>query len=131
MKLRLTTPTEVVMDMDVSHVSAEDPTGSLGVRPGHADLVTALVPGILVARSPDGGERYAAVDGGVMLVSDDQVDVVSRQAVTGTDVAHLEDTVVAQFEKAAADERANHVAFEKMRSRFMKGIIDFDRADGL
>ena len=40
MKLRILTPTEVLLDKDVVHVTAEDATGSLGIRPGHAALVT-------------------------------------------------------------------------------------------
>jgi F-type H+-transporting ATPase subunit epsilon len=129
MKLRLTTPTEVVLDMDAVHVTVEDPTGSLGLRPGHAPLVTALVPGILVVRGAGGSERYAAVNGGVLVADGETVEVVSRQAVSGTDIAHLDGTVVAGFEKDVEGDRANHAAFEKMRIRFMKGMLEFDRAD--
>ena len=129
MKLRVMTPTEVVLDEEVIHVTAEDPSGSLGIRPGHTGLVTALVPGLVTARSAGGTEQYVAVDGGVLLVSDDGVDIVSRQAVAGSDMRHLEDTVIAGFERDAEDDRTNHAAFEKMRIKFLKGIVDFDRAE--
>ena len=68
MKLRVLTPTEVVLDEDVVHVSVEDPTGSLGFRPGHAPLVTPLVRGILTARDAAGRERYVALDGVISLI---------------------------------------------------------------
>ena len=128
MKLRVLTPTDVVLDEDVVHVTVEDPTGSLGIRPGHAPLVTPLVRGILMARRPGGAEHYAAVNGGVMLVSRDRVEVVSRQAVASDDLRHLEDTVLAQFDKEADADRANHVAFERMRINFMRRVLEMDTA---
>ena len=128
MKLRVLTPTEVVLDEDVIHVTVEDPTGSLGIRPGHAPLVTPLVRGILMARRTGGGEHYAALNGGVMLVSRDLVEVVSRQAVASDDLGHLEDTVLAQFEKEADADLTNHVAFEKMRISFMRRVLEMDTA---
>jgi len=128
MKLRVFTPSEVVLECDVAHVTAEDPTGSLGVRPGHAPLVTPLVRSVLVAREPGGRERYVAVDRGVMLVDGELVRVAVRQAVAGADIGELERTALARFEKEADEDRANHVAFEKMRISFMRNLLEMDRA---
>ena len=127
MRLRVFTPTEVVYEDDVKHVTVEDPTGSLGIRPGHAPLVTPLVKGILMARADD-GEHYVALNGGVMIVTGRQVDVVSRQAVASDDLAHLEDDVLASFEHLTDNEKKNHVAFERMRLDFMKRMLDLEHA---
>jgi F-type H+-transporting ATPase subunit epsilon len=129
MKLRVLTPAAVVLDRDVVHVTAEDATGSIGVRPGHAPFVTALVPCIVTARSAGGAETYVAVNSGVMLVGAEGVEIAARQAVISDDLRHLEETVVAGFEKAAQGDRANRAAFEKMRVQFMRGVLEFDRAD--
>lgn len=129
MKLRVLTPSEVILEQDVTHVTAEDPTGSLGIRPGHATLMTPLVPGIVIARSESGSQRYVAVNGGVMLVDSNTVEIVSRQAVTGTNRAELETKVVAGFEKDNDDDRANRAAFEKLRISFMRGVVELDMAD--
>jgi len=126
---RITTPTDVVLEEDVRHVTAEDPTGSLGIRPGHAPLVTSLIPGIIVVRTTAGQEKYVAVNGGVLLVADETVDIVTRTAVLDTDLARLESSVVSEFEKEADAGRANHVAFERMRLSFMKEMLEFDRAE--
>ena len=128
MKLRVFTPVEVVLEADVVHVTVEGPTGSVGVRPGHAPLVTPLVRGILMARSADRRHRYVAVNGGVMIVNDDLVEVVSRQAVAGDDLTHLEDHVLARFEQEDDEDRTNRVAFETMRIDFMRRILEMDRA---
>ncbi len=129
MKLRITTPTKAIIEQEVVHVSAEDPTGSLGIRPGHAPLVTPLVPGVVTARAAGGGEQYVAVNGGVMVVNGEAIEIVSRQAVASQDLAHLEQTVVAGFEKEMENDKANRMAFEKLRVTFMRGVLDYDRAD--
>ena len=128
MKLRVLTPTEVMLEQEVAHVTAEDLSGSLGIRPGHAPLVTALVPGIVVARAPDGTQRYLAVRGGVMLVGGEEVEIVSRQVVASSDLGHLAETVVKRFEKQDEQDRTNRVAFEKMRLSFMRRVLESERA---
>ena len=129
MKLRVLTPTEVVLEDDVVHVSVEDPTGSLGFRAGHAPLVTPLVRGILTARSADGRERYVALDGGVAIVGNDVVEIASRQAVESDDLDHLERNVVSEFARQAQQDQANFVAFEKMRLSFMRRLLELEKGE--
>ena len=128
MKVRVLAPGRVVLETDAAHVTVEDLTGSLGIRPGHAPLVTALARGILTVRLPGGRERHVAVNGGVMGVRPDMVEVVSRQAVASDDLSGLEDTALAQFEKEERQQQASYVAFEKMRIRFMRNVLEFERA---
>jgi F-type H+-transporting ATPase subunit epsilon len=129
MILRIYTPTEVVLEQEVAHVTLEDPTGSLGIRPGHAPLVTPLVPSILVARDAGGHERYVAVNGGVAVVNADALDVVARQAVESDDLDDLEDNVLTRFELEEQEDKANFVAFEKMRLSFMRRLLEYERAE--
>jgi len=131
MKLRILTPSEVVLEQDVVHVTVEDVTGSLGIRPGHAPLVTPLVPGVVIARGSGGVEKFVAVNGGVMMVSDDSVEIVSRHAVAGTDIAGLTDRVVAGFEKEHEEDKVNRAAFEKLRMSFLRGVVEYDRATAI
>ena len=129
MRLRVLTPTHVVLEQDVVHVTVEDPTGSLGIRPGHAPLVTPLVQGILLARDTEGKERYLALDGGVALVNRDRVDVVSRRAVESDDLEHLELNVLVEFAREAKEDRSNFVAFERMRLSFMRRLLELERGE--
>lgn len=129
MRLTVFTPTEVVLEQEVTHVTVEDPTGSLGFRPGHAPLVTPLARGILVARDTEGAERYVALDGGVAMVDRDEVEVVSRRAVESEDLEHLERNVLAQFRARAEEEKTNFVAFEKMRISFMRQLLRLEKGE--
>ena len=130
MRLQVMSCTAVVLDQEAVHVTVEDPTGSLGIRPGHAPLVTPLVQGIVHVRTQTGSTTYVAVNGGVMVVTPDQVRIASRQAVAGSDLRHLETTVLQQFEAEAEADRTNHTAFEKMRLSFLRRVTDFERSGG-
>lgn len=129
MILRIYTPTEVVLEQEVAHVTLEDPTGSLGIRPGHAPLVTPLVPSILTARDAEGHERYVAVNGGVALVNGDALEVVARQAAESDDLDHLEDNVLTRFAMEDQEDKTNAVAFEKMRLSFMRRLLEYEKAE--
>jgi len=128
MKLRVFTPGEVVLECEAVHVTVEDPTGSLGIRADHAPLVTPLVRGILMVRQPDGVERFVAVDRGVLLVQNDVVLVASRQAVESDSLADLDRISREQFEEEVDLDKSTHVAFEKMRISFMRGVLEMERA---
>jgi len=126
-KLCVYTQTDVLLEEDVSHVSAEAPTGSLGIRPGHAGLVTPLVQSILTVRRPDGTVHYVAVNGGVLVVNGDSVQVVSREAAVSDDLQRLERVVLQSFMEQTEQDRKTHTAFEKMRLDFMRRVLEFER----
>lgn len=128
MKVRVITPTKVVFDADAIHVTVEDVTGSLGIRPGHIPMVTALEACMLLARDAGGTEQYVALDGGVLVVASDTVTVTSRRAVAGDDVEHLEGTVLADFKTEADHERNANAAFQKLRIAFLRRLFDMETA---
>jgi F-type H+-transporting ATPase subunit epsilon len=68
--LRITTPEKILVDAaDVASVRADDRSGCFGILPGHADLLTVLVPCVVRWRTADGVARFCAVHGGVFSVS--------------------------------------------------------------
>ena len=128
MNVAVITPTAVVLDAEAVHVTVEDVTGSLGFRPGHLPLATALAVGLLVARDESGAETYVAVDGGVLVVANDTVTVTSRRAVTGDDLDRLEGTVLEDFRNDAERERSANTTFQRLRVAFLKRLLDLDKA---
>ena len=92
MRLRVTTPTEVVVDREVTYVQAEDPSGRFGILPGHERYLTALVPSILIYRH-NGSEDYVAVRSGVLRVISEGVEVAVRDAHVGESLEELEEII--------------------------------------
>ena len=95
LRLTVTTPTKVLVEADnVLSVRAEDQTGSFGVLPGHADLLTALTPCVLYWTTDNLTASYCAVRGGVFSVSDGRtVGVACREGVVSASLKDLEEKV--------------------------------------
>ena len=96
MRLRLTSPTHVLLDREVTYVQAEDASGRFGVLPGHESYLTALEPSILIYRHRENGreeESYAAVRQGVLRVTREGVQVAVRDAHLSSNLEELLETV--------------------------------------
>jgi F-type H+-transporting ATPase subunit epsilon len=107
--LTVTTPAQILAESaNVTAVRAEDQSGSFGILPGHADLLTVLVPSVLRWRTADGAERFCAVRGGVFTVAAGRnVAVACREGVVGNSLAELEAKVRAvRAQQAEADRKA-------------------------
>jgi F-type H+-transporting ATPase subunit epsilon len=107
--LTITTPAQILVAADnVVAVRAEDRSGSFGVLPGHADLLTALIPSVVRWRTADGAARFCAVRGGVFTVSQGRnVAVACREGVVGDSLDDLEAKVRAvRARQLEADRKA-------------------------
>jgi F-type H+-transporting ATPase subunit epsilon len=107
--LIVTTPGQILVDSgDVAAVRAEDESGSFGILPGHADLLTTLIPSVVRWRTSDGGAHFCAVHGGVFTVSEGRnVSVACREGVLGTSLEDLEAKVRAvRAQQIEADRKA-------------------------
>jgi len=107
--LIVTTPGQILVDSgDVAAVRAEDQSGSFGILPGHADLLTVLVASVLRWRTADGATRFCAVHGGVFTVSAGRnVAVACREGVVGDSLENLEAKVrTVRAEQLEADRKA-------------------------
>src|SRR5262245_3792383 len=80
LKLTIVTPEGTAYENDVSMVTLPAVEGQIGVLPGHVRLMTQIVPGEIIVRTP-GDETYLMVGAGVIEVSGSQVTVVTDMAV--------------------------------------------------
>ena len=107
--LTVTTPGQILVDSgDVAAVRAEDESGSFGILPGHADLLTALVPSVVRWQAADGSTHFCAVRGGVFTVSaGHNVAVACREGVLGDSLEDLQAKVRAvRAQQLEADRKA-------------------------
>lgn len=131
MDLVVTTPTAVAARVaDVAQVRAEDASGGFGIRPGHADLLTALAVSVVSWRGTDGREGHCAVRGGVLTVSGgDHVAVATREAVVGDDLAVLERDVLARFRRAREEEGEARTGARRMHLAAVRHILAYLRPE--
>lgn len=133
MGLTIATPVSVVLSAQaVAQVRAEDPTGGFGIRPGHADFLTALVPSVVIWRDADGRDRYCAVRGGVLTVTGGrQVTVATREAVPGDDLEALEREVVARFLAGEEDEADARTGARQLHLAAVRRMLSMLRPAGV
>lgn len=124
MRLRIVTPLSVVVDEDIDSLRAEDASGSFGIMAGHAPFLTALEISIVSWRK-DKKERFCAVRGGVMTVGvAAAIDIATREAVAGDDLATLDTQVLARFHSDADEERMEHVETVRLQLTAIRRMIN-------
>jgi F-type H+-transporting ATPase subunit epsilon len=132
MRLRITTPLSVVVDEDgVMSLRAEDATGGFGILPRHADFLTSLAISIVSWKSKDEARHYCAVRRGVLSVTAGQdIAIATREAVTGDDLATLDETVLDRFRADTETERTERVQSTRMQLDAIRQIMRHLRSDG-
>lgn len=126
MNLRVLLPFQVFAEKTgVTRIVAETREGSFGLLPHRLDCVASLAPGILIYESEADGEVYVAVDAGVLIKTGLDVLVSVRNAIAGTDLGKLRDSVEREF--LNLDEREQNVrsALAKMESGFIRRLAEF------
>jgi F-type H+-transporting ATPase subunit epsilon len=131
MKLRITTPLAVVIDEDdVLILRAEDASGSFGIQPHHADFLTSLALSVVSWKSSDGSRHYCAVRRGVLSVTAGcNIAVATREAVTGDDLAVLDERILAQFRSDIEAERAERIDSTRLQLTAIRQILRHLRPD--
>jgi F-type H+-transporting ATPase subunit epsilon len=124
-RLRIVTPLAVVVDEDgVVAVRAEDPTGSFGIWPHHADFLTSLAISVVSWESANAARRYCAVRRGVLTVAGGHdIAIATREAVPGNDLASLDETVLARFRADTEIERTEHVESTRLHLNAIRQIM--------
>ena len=131
MRLKVLLPTEVLLDVPVTKVVAEGENGSFCLLPRHRDFVTAIVPGILSLCRADGTEEYLAVAEGVLVKSNSDVLVSTRNAVRSPDLGLLRNTVRTQFQLLDERERVARAAIAKLEADFTRRFIQLGERAGV
>ena len=125
MKLKVSIPTEILVEAQVEKVIAEAENGSFCLLPKHIDFVAALVPGLLSYHTANGAEHFLAVDEGLLVKTGDEVLVTVRSAVRGPHLGRLQQAVRDQFEKLDEQERRARSLLVKLEMGIMRQLAHF------
>jgi F-type H+-transporting ATPase subunit epsilon len=102
---KLVTPTGVLFDGQAEQVNAVNPLGEFGVLADHTNYITALVPGLLTARTADGQTLEYLVTGGLVEVKDGAMTALAQTAEPPEQVEPTDET-----ELRAAEERLSQMS---------------------
>ena len=123
MRLKVLLPTGVLIDTEVTKVIAEAEDGAFCLLPRHVDFVAALVPGLLSFVPLAGHEAFLAVDEGTLVKCGAEVLVSTRQAVPGSDLGQLRQTVETQLRQLDEREAAARAILAKLEADTLRRFV--------
>ena len=124
MNLKILLPYKVFNEtQNVKSIVVETSAGCYGLLPHRLDFAAALVPGILSYEAETGGVHYVAVDEGVMIKAGAQVLVSVRNAVGGTDLGKLHESVDKEFISEDKTEKNVRSVMAKMEAGLMQNLL--------
>ena len=126
MNLKVLLPFQIFAEKTgVVRIVAETHEGSFGLLPHRRDCVAALAPGILIYETKSQDEVYVAVDEGVLVKTGLDVLVSVRNAIGGTDLGQLRDSVEREFLNLNEREQSVRSVMVKMESGFIRRLAEF------
>lgn len=127
MKLKILLPTEILVDEEVTKVTAEAGNGSFCLLPRHIDFVAALVPGLFAfVKAGDGVEEFLAVDEGILVKCGLEVLVSTRKAVRGPELGQLRETVEKTFKVLTDQEKRARSALANLEANFIRRFLKLE-----
>jgi F-type H+-transporting ATPase subunit epsilon len=86
-KLTLVTPEKrVVISQDILEATVPAHRGELNILPGHAPLITTLVPGVMKYKPKSGGEFKASISWGYCNVSPEGLNVLAETVEVANEI---------------------------------------------
>jgi len=126
MNLKVLLPFQIFAEKTgVVRIVAETHEGSFGLLPHRRDCAAALAPGILIYETKAQDEVYVAVDEGVLVKTGLDVLVSVRNAIGGTDLGQLRDSVEREFLNLNEREQSVRSVMVKMESGFIRRLAEF------
>ena len=127
MQVTLRLPAGALFQGPVVGLRAVAASGSFGVLPNHADLVTVLVPSVLTLISEDEQELFFGIDEGLLVKRDAVVSIAVRRGVAGDDLGSLHEKVRASFMEIEDEERAARAALTRLEADMVRRLGRLNR----
>ncbi len=124
MKLKVLIPSSVVVDTEVTKVTAEAANGSFCLLPKHVDFVAGLVPGILQYETEAGEEKFLGASEGVLVKAGSEVLVSTGNAVDGPDLGTLTDRIREELAVLDQREKKARVAASKLEASLVRRFME-------
>jgi len=124
MHLKILLPFRVFDDIpNVKRIVMETSDGAFGLLPQRLDCVAALVPGIFTYETES--EHYIAIDEGVMIKAGGEVLLSVRNAIRGTSLEDLHQSVEIEFKRLDESDKEIRDSMAKMESGFINSLEKF------
>jgi F-type H+-transporting ATPase subunit epsilon len=128
MDLKILLPYKIYADIkNVDRIVAETNEGSFGLLPQRLDCVASLIPGILLYETDKGEIHYIAIDEGILVKAGTEVLVSVRNAIGGTDIGQLHNSIKKEYVKLDDNERSVRSVMAKIESEIIYNLQKFNK----
>ncbi|PNL74009.1 F0F1 ATP synthase subunit epsilon (plasmid) [Legionella anisa] len=125
MRLKILLPFQIfAQKTGVLRIVAETEQGAFGLLPQRLDCIAALCPGILTYETAAEGEVYVAVDEGMLIKTNKEVVVSVHNAIGGTDLDTLYESVQNEFLNLSEQEQNARAVLGKLESAFVRRFVE-------
>jgi len=125
MNIKILLPYQIfTQEANIRSITAETSEGSFGMLPHRLDCAAALAPGILIYKNESDKEFYVAVDEGVLVKTGLDVSVSVRNAIAGTDLGELRDSVEREFMTLDENEQSARAVMARMELDFIHRLME-------
>lgn len=124
MRLKVLSPTTVLLDAQVDKVAAEALSGQFCLLPRHVDFVAPLGPGVLAFERAGQQAHFVGIDEGVLVKVGDEVLVSVRQAIRSEGLEELEQRVENEFRVLDEHERRARSATARLEAGLVRRFLD-------
>jgi F-type H+-transporting ATPase subunit epsilon len=121
-------PDGVVFKSRIHGLSAADASGRFGLLPGHEMFVTVLEPGLVLFRDEQNCERFAAVDGGVLVLKDGHVSIACREAIVAEHLEEVAGRAAAMIEERRLNEQTARADFAELQATLLRQLRNAEGA---
>ena len=128
MDLKILLPYKIYADIkNVDRIVSETNEGFFGLLPQRLDCVASLVPGIFMYETDKGEIHYIAIDEGVLVKAGMEVLVSVRNAIGGTDIGQLHNSIKKEYVKLDDNERSVRSVMAKIESEIIYNLQKFNK----
>ena len=121
-ELQILVPDGTIVQTQVTSLQAADASGRFGLLPNHEAFLTLLVPCILKYCDAAGRTQYAATDGGVLLMENNQTSVVTREAVVADRLEEVADAAAVMLATRRAKETGARTEFAELQTSLVRQL---------
>jgi len=123
MKLKVMIPFGVLLEeKGVFRLVVKTTKGSYGLLPLRLDCTAILVPGIVVYETQGEGEKYLAIDEGVLVKTGLDVTLSVRRAYKGDHLGELRQSLEQGMKKQEEREKCSCQTFAQLEHKFLQQL---------
>lgn len=123
MRLKILLPYEIFADVkNVKRIVIETTAGSHGILPRRLDCIAALEAGILLYETEDEGEKYVAINEGILIKTSNEVMISVRNAIGDAPLGELKKIVREEMIALGELEVDARTVMAKLETGFLQNL---------